>query len=141
MENAISPCLWFDGKAQETSNYYCSIFKNSKIISDNPLVVIFELNSKKFMGLNGGPQFNFTEAVSFVIVSDTQVEIDYYWKKLVSNGGSEGRCGWLKDKYRVSWQVIPTILPHLMGDPDKSQAIMQAFMKMNKLNIEALINA
>lgn len=104
------------------------------------MVVNFELNGKKFMGLNGGPNFKFNEAISFVIDCETQEEIDYYWTKL-SEGGSEQQCGWLKDKYGVSWQVVPTILGKLMSNPEKSGRVMQAFMKMKKFDIEKLMNA
>ena len=140
MTDPIYACLWFDGKAKEAAEYYCSVFKNSKIISENPLVVIFELNGRKFMGLNGGPMFKFTEAVSFVIDCNDQEEIDYYWNKL-TEGGEESMCGWLKDKYGLSWQVVPKILGELMGDPVKGQRVMQAFLKMKKFDIQTLLNA
>ena len=105
------------------------------------MVVTWELNGKKFMGLNGGPQFKFNEAVSFVISCEDQHEIDHYWDKLTSDGGKESNCGWLKDKFGVSWQVVPTILPKLMSDPEKGQRVVQAFMKMKKFDIEKLKNA
>ncbi len=140
MTDPIYDCLWVDGKAKEAAEYYCSVFKNSKIISENPLVVIFELNGRKFMGLNGGPMFKFTEAVSFVIDCNDQEEIDYYWNKL-TEGGEESMCGWLKDKYGLSWQVVPKILGELMGDPVKGQRVMQAFLKMKKFDIQTLLNA
>lgn len=141
MNNQIYPCLWFDGQAQAAAKFYCTIFKDSKITADNQMVVTFELNGKRFMGLNGGPHFKFNEAVSFVIDCETQEDIDYYWEKLTSNGGSEGQCGWLKDQYGVSWQVVPTILPKLLSDPAKAQNVLQAYMKMKKFDIEALKNA
>ncbi len=141
MKNPIYPCLWFDGKAQEAANFYCSVFENSKIISDNQMVVAFELNGKKFIGLNGGPHFKFNEAVSFVIECEDQEEIDYYWNTLTANGGSESMCGWLKDKYGVSWQVVPAILPELMSDPEKAPRVMEAFMKMKKFDIKTLMEA
>lgn len=141
MTKQIYPCLWFDGQAQEAAKFYCSIFENSKITSDNQMVCTFELNGKKFMGLNGGPQFNFNEAVSFVVDCETQEEIDHYWNSLISDGGSEGRCGWLKDKFGVSWQIVPTVLPKLMSDPARSQKVIEAFMKMTKFDIKALENA
>ncbi|MBL0341339.1 MAG: VOC family protein [Bacteroidetes bacterium] len=140
MTDPIYACLWFDGKAKEAAEYYCSVFKNSKIISENPMVVIFDLNGRKFMGLNGGPMFKFTEAVSFVIDCNDQQEIDYYWNKL-TEGGEESMCGWLKDKYGLSWQVVPKILGELMGDPVKGQRVMQAFLKMKKFDIQTLLNA
>ncbi|AKD53854.1 VOC family protein [Spirosoma radiotolerans] len=141
MTNSIYPCLWFDGQAQAAAQFYCSIFKNSKITTDNSVAVSFELNGQKFMGLNGGPEFKFNEAVSFVIDCETQQEIDYYWEQLISDGGKEGRCGWLKDKFGVSWQVIPTILAKLLSNPDRAQGVVQAYMKMNKFDIHALENA
>jgi predicted 3-demethylubiquinone-9 3-methyltransferase (glyoxalase superfamily) len=141
MKNPIYPCLWFNGQAKEAAEFYCSVFENSKITTDTKLVVMFELNGKKFMGLNGGPMFNFTEAVSFVIDCDTQAEIDRYWELLTADGGEEGHCGWLKDKFGVSWQVVPTVLAELMSNPDRAENVMAAFMKMKKFDIAALENA
>jgi predicted 3-demethylubiquinone-9 3-methyltransferase (glyoxalase superfamily) len=140
MANPIYPCLWFDGKAHEAAEYYCSVFPNSKILSLNPMVAIFELNGTKFMGLNGGPEFKFTEAVSFVVNCETQEEIDMYWDKL-TQGGQEGKCGWLVDKFGVSWQIVPSILGKLMNDPEKAPRAMYAFMQMKKFDIEKLLNA
>jgi predicted 3-demethylubiquinone-9 3-methyltransferase (glyoxalase superfamily) len=140
MTKQIYPCLWFDGQAKAAAEFYCSIFKNSKITTDTPMVVTFELNGKKFMGLNGGPQFKFTEAVSYVVACDTQEEIDYYWDKL-THGGEEGSCGWLKDKFGLSWQIVPTILGELLSNPVKAQGVTQAFMKMKKFDIEKLLRA
>ena len=141
MKHEIYPCLWFDGQAQEAAKFYCEVFRDSKITADNQMVVIFELNGKKFMGLNAGPQFKFNEAISFVVDCDTQEEIDHYWNKLTANGGSEGNCGWLKDRFGVSWQIVPTVLPKLLSDPAKAQRVMQAYMKMKKFDIKALENA
>ena len=141
MTNQIYPCLWFDGQAQAAAKFYCSVFKDSKIMADNQMVVTFELNGKKFMGLNGGPMFKFNEAVSFVVDCETQDEIDYYWEKLTADGGSEGQCGWLKDKFGVSWQIVPAILPKLLSDPGKAQGVIGEYMKMKKFNIEKLVNA
>jgi predicted 3-demethylubiquinone-9 3-methyltransferase (glyoxalase superfamily) len=141
MANPIYPCLWFDGQAKAAADFYCSIFKNSKITSENPMVVIFELDGKRFMGLNGGPHFKFNESVSFVVDCEDQQEIDYYWNKLLEGGGVESQCGWLKDKFGVSWQIVPTILGKLMSDPEKSGRVMQAFMQMKKFDIEKLLNA
>jgi predicted 3-demethylubiquinone-9 3-methyltransferase (glyoxalase superfamily) len=141
MTNQIYPCLWFNGQAQAAAAFYCSVFKNSKITADNQMVVTFELNGKKFMGLNAGPQFQFNEAVSFVVDCETQEEIDYYWEKLTANGGSEGQCGWLKDQFGVSWQIVPTILPKLLSDPAKAQKVLQAYMQMKKFDIQKLENA
>jgi predicted 3-demethylubiquinone-9 3-methyltransferase (glyoxalase superfamily) len=141
MTNQIYPCLWFDGQAKAAADFYCSIFPNSKITAENPMVVRWELNGKPFMGLNGGPQFKFNEAVSFAIECDTQEEIDHYWNKLISNGGSESQCGWCKDQYGVSWQVVPKILGELMAHPEKGQRVVAAFMQMKKFDIETLMNA
>lgn len=141
MKNQIYPCLWFDGQAQDASKFYCSVFKNSKIISDNQTVVIFELNGKKFMGLNGGSQFKFNEAVSFVVDCETQEEVDHLWEKLTANGGSEGNCGWLKDKFGVSWQIVPTILPELLSNRERAKDVLDAYMKMKKFDIDKLRNA
>lgn len=140
MSNQLYPCLWYDGQAKEAALFYCSIFPNSKIISENPMVVIFELNEKKFMGLNGGPLYKFSPATSFVIECETQNEIDHYWEKL-GEGGIYSQCGWLDDKFGVSWQVVPTILGELMNDSTKSKKVMDAFMQMKKFDIEKLINA
>ena len=140
MANQIYPCLWFNGQAKEAATHYCSIFENSKIISENPMVVIFELNGKKFMGLNGGPQYKFTPANSYVIECENQQEIDHYWEKL-GEGGSFDRCGWLVDKFGLSWQVVPKVLSKLMSDPQRSQRVIEAFMKMSKFDIETLENA
>lgn len=141
MKKPIHPCLWFDGQARQAADFYCSIFPNSKIINDNGMVVNFELDGFYFMGLNGGDNFKFNEAVSFVIPCDNQEEIDHYWNNLIADGGSEGNCGWCKDKFGVSWQVVPTILESLMMETGKGQRVIQAFLKMNKFDIEALINA
>jgi predicted 3-demethylubiquinone-9 3-methyltransferase (glyoxalase superfamily) len=141
MSNQIYPCLWFNGQAQAAAAFYCGVFKNSKITADNQMVVTFELNGKKFMGLNAGPQFTFNEAVSFVVDCDTQEEIDYYWEKLTANGGSEGQCGWLKDQFGISWQIVPAILPKLLSDPSKAQKVIQVYMQMKKFDIEKLKNA
>jgi len=134
------PCLWFDGKAKAAADYYCSIFKNSKIISENLIVVQFELNGNRFMALNGGPKYKFTPATSFVIECETQEEIDFYWDKL-GKGGRYDQCGWLDDKFGVSWQIVPDVLQQLMNDPLKAPRVIDAFMKMTKFNIEALVNA
>ncbi len=141
MSEPIYPCLWFNGQAKAAAEFYCSIFKNSKILQDTPMVVMFEVNGRKFMGLNAGPEFAFNEAVSFVVNCDTQEEIDSYWQQLTANGGKEGRCGWLKDQFGVSWQIVPTQLSKLMKDPEKAKRVMQEVMKMNKFEIDVLENA
>ena len=135
----ITPFLWFDNQAEEAAKFYCSIFKNSKITSGNPMTVTFELEGQKFIALNGGPQFKFTEAVSFFVDCKTQEEVDYYWEKLL-NGGKESQCGWLKDKYGMSWQIIPSILGKLIGDPDpaKSKRALNAMLQMKKIDIVKL---
>jgi predicted 3-demethylubiquinone-9 3-methyltransferase (glyoxalase superfamily) len=143
----ITPFLWFDTQAEEAMNHYCSIFKNSKVLNvhrANGRVtgVSFELDGQRFIGLNGGPQFKFTEAISLHVSCETQAEVDELWTKL-SAGGEESRCGWLKDKFGLSWQVIPSALTRLMNDPDpvKSQAVVQAMLKMNKIIIADLEKA
>jgi len=138
----ITPFLWFDNQAAEAAKFYTSIFKNSKIINTSPMITTFELEGEKFMGLNGGPQFKFTEAVSFFVNCETQEEVDEFWEKL-SAGGEKSQCGWLKDKYGLSWQIVPAILGKLMGDPDrtKSQRVMEAMLKMKKLDIKELQKA
>jgi len=140
MENQIYTCLWFDGNAKEAAEFYCSIFKNSTISSDTPMVVRFNLNGKEFMGLNGGPKFKFNESISFVINCDTQQEIDYYWNEL-SKDGQEDMCGWVKDKFGLSWQIVPSILEKLMTNPEKAPQVMQAFLKMKKFDIQKLMEA
>jgi len=139
MTNKIYPCLWFDGTAKEAAEHYCAIFPNSKITSENPIVVNFELNGNKFMGLNGGPKYKFSPANSYVITCDTQSEIDFYWERL-GDGGTYSQCGWLDDKYGISWQIVPAILEKLMSDENKAPRVVQAFMKMTKFDIETLIS-
>jgi len=141
MAKPIYPCLWFDNQAKAAAAFYCAIFPNSKILDESPIVVNFELNGKHFMGLNTNPNTQFTESVSFVIPCENQQEIDYYWYSLLADGGTENHCGWLKDKYGVSWQVVPAILGELLSDPEKGQRVMQAFLKMQKFDIETLLNA
>jgi predicted 3-demethylubiquinone-9 3-methyltransferase (glyoxalase superfamily) len=150
----ITPFLWFDGQAEEAANFYVSVFKNSKIVSATRygeagpgpkasiMTVEFELEGQRFVGLNGGPNFKFTEAISFVVNCTSQEEVDHFWAKL-SEGGQEVQCGWLKDKYGLSWQVVPTILVELMQnkDPVKSQRVMQAMLQMKKIDIAALKQA
>lgn len=140
MTNQLYPCLWFNGEAKAAADHYCSIFKNSKITAENPMVVRFELNGTPFMGLNGGPHFKFSPATSFVIECETQDEIDYYWEKL-GKDGVYNQCGWLDDKFGVSWQVVPKILNELMADPEKAPKVIQAFMQMTKFDIQTLVDA
>jgi predicted 3-demethylubiquinone-9 3-methyltransferase (glyoxalase superfamily) len=138
----ITPFLWFDGKAEEAARFYTSIFTNSKIESITPMSATFQLDGLEFIALNGGPQFTFTEAVSFFVRCETQEEIDYFWEEL-SAGGEKGRCGWLKDKFGLSWQVVPPVLSEMLNDEDeeKSQRVMQAMLQMKKLDIQALRQA
>ena len=133
MSNKLYPCLWFDGQAKAAAEFYCSVFKDSKILSVNPMAVVFEINQSKFMALNGGPEYKFSAANSYIITCDTQEEIDYYWDQF----GREGQPG----KYGVSWQIVPSILGSLMNDPEKAPKVMYAFMQMSKFDIEKLINA
>jgi predicted 3-demethylubiquinone-9 3-methyltransferase (glyoxalase superfamily) len=141
MAHPIYPCIWFDNQAQEAAQLYTSIFKNSKILETSPIVSNIEINGSKIMLLNGGPKFKPDEAFSLVVNCDTQDEIDFYWDKLIADGGQESMCGWLKDKYGISWQIIPVILEQLMTDPKKSERVVQAFLKMKKFNIQALLDA
>jgi len=143
----ITPFLWFDNQAEEAMTFYLSIFESGKVLNvsrmnGQVLTVTFELEGQQFMGLNAGPLYKFNEAVSFFVNCETQEEVDEFWEKL-SAGGSKGRCGWLKDKYGLSWQIIPTALGKLLTDPDpeKSKAVLQAMMKMNKIVIADLQRA
>jgi predicted 3-demethylubiquinone-9 3-methyltransferase (glyoxalase superfamily) len=139
MTYPIYPCLWFDNQAKAAAVYYCEIFPNAKITSENHMVVNFELNGNKFMALNGGPQYKFSPATSFVIECENQEEINHYWDRL-GEGGIYNQCGWLDDKFGVSWQIVPKILGDLMADPEKSPKVIQAFMQMQKFDIETLLN-
>ncbi len=148
------PCLWFDGQAEQAAAHYISIFPNSRILGttlyppDAPgpegqvMTVGFSLDGQEYVGLNGGPQFTFSEAISFQILCTDQEEVDHYWDRL-SEGGEEGPCGWLKDRFGVSWQVVPTRLPELVGDPDPGRAgrAMQAMLTMGKIDIGELVRA
>ena len=150
----ITPFLWFDDKAEEAMNFYVSIFKNSKRgrisrygeAGPGPkgtvMVATFQLEGQEFIALNGGPHFKFTEAISLVVSCETQDEVDAFWEKL-SEGGAKGQCGWLKDKYGLSWQIVPTVLGELMSDPDpeKSKRVMSAMLQMKKLDISGLKQA
>jgi len=140
MINQLYPCLWFDGQAKAAAEFYCSIFSNSRIIDENPMVVRWELNGQLFMGLNGGPMYKFSPANSYVIECDTQEEIDHFWQKL-GEDGIYSQCGWLDDKFGVTWQVVPKILSELMADPEKVDRVVKAFMQMKKFDIATLQNA
>ncbi len=150
----ITPCLWFDTEGEEAARFYTTVFPNSRIVevtrygSAGPraegmvMTVDFELDGQKFVALNGGPQYTFDEAISFQVNCESQEEVDSYWSTL-SEGGEEGPCGWLKDKFGVSWQVVPTALTELISDPDeeKSQRVMRAMLEMRKIEIDALERA
>jgi predicted 3-demethylubiquinone-9 3-methyltransferase (glyoxalase superfamily) len=150
----ITPFLWFDNQAEEAMNFYVSIFKNSKVLSitrygeggpgpkGTVMTATFQLDGQEFIALNGGPQFKFTEAISFSVNCETQEEVDELWEKL-SEGGEKGRCGWLKDKYGLSWQVNPTVLGEMLQDkdPEKSKRVMQAMLQMDKIDIKTLKQA
>jgi predicted 3-demethylubiquinone-9 3-methyltransferase (glyoxalase superfamily) len=156
MTNKFTICLWFDYQAEEAAGFYTSVFKNSKIESisrygkegfeihgkkeGTAMTVAFEINGQSFIALNGGPLFKFNEAISIQVFGDTQEEIDYYWSKL-TEGGEEGQCGWLKDKFGLSWQIIPSILSKLMSDPAKAGRVTTAFLQMKKFDIEKLKQA
>jgi predicted 3-demethylubiquinone-9 3-methyltransferase (glyoxalase superfamily) len=145
----ITPYLWFDTQAEEAMDFYVSVFKNSRVLSATPgpngiaQTVNFELEGQEFIGLNAGPQFKFNEAISFFVSCKTQAEVDELWEKLTADGGEESRCGWLKDEYGLSWQIIPTALGEMLGDPDPEKAgrAMQAMLKMNKIDIQGLRQA
>jgi predicted 3-demethylubiquinone-9 3-methyltransferase (glyoxalase superfamily) len=154
MINQITTCLWFDNQAEEACNFYTSIFRDSKIESisrygkegfefhgqqeGSVMSVSFKINGQSFTALNGGPVFKFNESVSFQVFCENQEEIDYYWDKLTADG-EEVQCGWLKDKFGLSWQIIPSILPELLSDPAKAGKVTTAFMKMKKLEIAELL--
>lgn len=152
----IAPCLWFDNQAEEAANFYVSIFDNSKIDSisrygkegykihkrqaGSVMTVNFHLNGQPFVALNGGPVFKFNEAVSFQVFCDMQEEIDFFWQKL-TDGGEEGPCGWLKDKFGLSWQIVPSIPSQLMSDPVRAESVTRTFLQMKKMDIETLKKA
>jgi len=151
----ITTFLWFDKEAEEATNFYVSIFKNSKVVSvsrypeggpapaGTVMTTKFELDGQEFIALNGGPTFKFTEAISLTVNCTSQEEVDYYWEKLTTDGGTEVQCGWLKDKYGLCWQITPTILPELMtsDDPKQNERVMQAMMQMVKIDIETIKRA
>jgi predicted 3-demethylubiquinone-9 3-methyltransferase (glyoxalase superfamily) len=143
MKNSITPCLWCKDGALEKAEYYCSIFPNSKIVSKHPAVVAFELNGNLFQALNGGVDFEYNESISFTIDCADQKEVDYYWDRFISDGGSAMDCSWLKDKYGLRWQIVPSILPKLMmdSDPQKAAKVMEAMMKMQKIIVADLEQA
>jgi len=140
MKNPIYSCLWFDGNAKEAAEFYLSVFKESKIIAENPVVVMLEINQRKFMLLNGGPMYKPTAAVSFVVECETQDDIDHYWDSFTKEG-EESMCGWCMDKFGFWWQVIPANLGAMMSDPERGERVMKAFLKMKKFNIQVLEEA
>jgi predicted 3-demethylubiquinone-9 3-methyltransferase (glyoxalase superfamily) len=145
----IAPFLWFNDQAEEAMHYYCSIFKNSEVLSTMPgpggkaMGATFRLEDQEIMALNGGPQFQLNEAFSFFVNCDDQAEVDYYWDRLTADGGEESRCGWLKDKYGLSWQIVPKQMMELFGDSDREKAgrAVQAMLTMNKLDVAELQRA
>jgi predicted 3-demethylubiquinone-9 3-methyltransferase (glyoxalase superfamily) len=151
----ITPCLWFDTEGEQAAELYTSLFENSRILDVSRygeagpreagmvMTVSFELEGQEFLALNGGPDYKFTEAVSFTVNCQGQEEVDKFWNALTADGGQEGPCGWCKDKFGVSWQIIPTALPHLLQnpDPEKSKKAMEAMLQMKKIDIEALQTA
>jgi predicted 3-demethylubiquinone-9 3-methyltransferase (glyoxalase superfamily) len=154
MQQKITPSLWFDTEAEDAANFYISVFKNSSIVNvaryteagprpaGTVMTVEFDLDGQRFVGINGGPQFTFDEAVSFQITCEDQDEVDYYWDRL-SEGGAESQCGWLKDKFGLSWQVVPTGMAEVFNDPDpqRAQRAMQAMLGMGKIDVAALRRA
>jgi predicted 3-demethylubiquinone-9 3-methyltransferase (glyoxalase superfamily) len=151
----ITPCLWFDGKAEEAAMFYVSVFKRGRIASvarygegapapkGSVMTVAFQIEGQDFLALNGGPQFTFTPAISFIVDSKSQKEVDDLWRPLTADGGEEGQCGWLKDKFGISWQIVPRILMRMLRDKDaaKSKRVMQALLRMRKIDIAALKKA
>lgn len=150
----VTPCLWFDTQGENAAKFYTTVFRNSRILDvarygaagprpeGSVMTVTFELDGQRFVALNGGPEFTFNEAISFQVSCQTQEEVDYFWSRL-SEGGQEGPCGWLKDRYGVSWQIVPIALTELLSDPDpgRSQAVMKAMLGMHKIDIDALQRA
>ncbi|HYX81202.1 MAG TPA: VOC family protein [Gemmatimonadales bacterium] len=154
-KHRITPTLWFDGNAEEAVRFYTSIFKHSKVHSitshtgaepgpqRGAMLIHFQLDGQDFIALNGGPEFKFTEAVSFTVYCDGQKEVDEYWNKLLAGGGHEIQCGWVKDRFGLSWQVVPTVLPKLLQDkdPQKRRRVMEALLRMKKIDVEELQRA
>jgi predicted 3-demethylubiquinone-9 3-methyltransferase (glyoxalase superfamily) len=139
----ITPFLWFDAPLAGPIAYYSSIFDSFRLLSESPMSASFEIEGQRFKALNGSPQYRFSEAVSFFIDCEDQQEVDHYWERLTRDGGAEGRCGWLKDKYGLSWQVIPKALTRYLSDPDRAKAerVLQAMLRMNKIDVATLDRA
>lgn len=143
IKQKISTYLWFDNQAKEAAEFYCSLFNNSRVVSANPMIVVLELEGQKFYGLNGGPKFKFNESISLLVDCEGQEEVDRLWNALTANGGEESMCGWLKDRFGLSWQIIPRQLMALMGDKDpaRAQRAIQAMLKMRKIVVRQLEDA
>ena len=155
MSHKFTPNLWFDGNAEEAAEFYCSVFKNSKIVGESHytesspgetgkvMTVDFELDGQRFTGINGGPQFKFSEAISFLVNCADQEEVDYHWDKLVEGGGEHGPCGWLKDRFGVSWQIVPEGMEEVFatGDEERTDRVMKAMLQMGKLDVAELQRA
>lgn len=141
--STVSVCLWYDGNAEEAARLYTSLVPNSEVMSISPVMVTFTLDGVPFQALNGGPQFKPTEAASIVVSTKNQEDTDRLWSALTANGGSEGRCAWLKDRFGVSWQIVPQVLPELLSSPDRQAAdrALQAMLKMSKIDIQAIESA
>jgi predicted 3-demethylubiquinone-9 3-methyltransferase (glyoxalase superfamily) len=155
MSDKITTCLWFDTQGEEAAEFYCSVIPNSKVTSvsrygesfpdraGTAMTVSFELDGRPYVALNGGPEFTFNESISFQVSCEDQAEVDHYWETLTADGGEESMCGWLKDKYGLSWQIVPTALPGLLGDPDPDRAhrATRAMLSMKKIDIEEIRRA
>jgi predicted 3-demethylubiquinone-9 3-methyltransferase (glyoxalase superfamily) len=143
IKQKISTYLWFDKQAKEAAEFYCSLFNNSRIVSSNPMIVVFELEGQKYYALNGEPKFKFNESISLFVECEGQEEVDKFWNALTANGGEESMCGWLKDRFGLSWQIVPRQLMTLMGDKDpaRAQRAMQAMLKMKKIFVRQLEEA
>ncbi len=143
IKQKISTYLWFDKQAKEAAEFYCSLFNNSRIVSSNPMIVVFELEEQKYYALNGEPKFKFNESISLFVECEGQEEVDKFWNALTANGGEESMCGWLKDRFGLSWQIVPRQLMTLMGDKDpaRAQRAMQAMLKMKKIFVRQLEEA
>lgn len=139
-QSKIKPCLWYDQQAEEAAHFYCSLFDDAAIISTSDMVVEFELCGIRFTGLNAGPRFKFSEAVSFMVLCDNQEEVDHFWNAFTSEGGEESMCGWCKDRFGLSWQVVPKRFIEMMetGTPEQAQRVMEVMMPMRKMVIELL---
>ncbi len=135
IQQKITPYLWYDNQAKEAAEFYCSVFKNSSMISSSEMIVEFELEGLRFVALNGGPQFKFTEATSFFVLCEDQAEVDHFWNALTANGGQESQCGWLKDRFGLSWQIVPQRFMEMMhkGTPEQIQKVMEVMMPMKKM--------